>query len=404
MKKFLFLSSLLLVGCTIEEELPTELIVEEIPTPKEFVIYKNSFETHEFNNGYYSAHTTTLPDNGRLVVGIAYADFNKDGYVDIVGKDEQNPKVIKIYINDKNGNYTVSTLNSENGTTFDNVGPRKIITSDVDNDGDLDILIGLAPDDEINPRGLVIFENKGNGTKFHRHTILDGKDDWIHGFSAGDINKDGIVDIFMSGKDYVLLGNGNFTFTKKQLPSFIKFSVTCELIDINKDGHLDVLLGKHIGEWDTPKDSERFSQSHLIHFGTGDDNLFGEAYILESNYQGTNITLDFSVIDFDNDGDLDLFVNSNFDYGSKYVIQYYENNGYKNFVNKSDEIFANESNLVLNHYDIDWIKFIDMDNDGIKELMIEGVNWETTTGQQTHPKFNGFKLNSNRKFERKLLR
>lgn len=394
---------MLLVGCS-KDELFVNPIESTQKPPTGFIIYNTSFEIHEFNHGYYSGHTTQLPDDGQLVVGITYVDFNKDGYVDILGKDSKNPSILKLYTNDGNDNYNVSILSVENGFGFDNVGPRKILTADVNNDGELDIIVALAPDDDINPRGLMVFENKGNGEKFYRHTILGGKDDWLHGVSAGDINKDGNIDIFMSGMDYVFLGNGDFTFNKKQLPSYIKHSVTSELIDINKDGFLDVLLGKHIGEWDTPKDSERFSKSHLIHFGTGDDNLFGEEYILESNYQGTNITLDFSVVDFDNDGDLDLFVNSNFDYGSRYVIQYYQNLGNKTFINKTNDVFENESNLVENHYDIDWIKFIDINNDGMRELMIEGMNWGRSGNDYINATFNGFQLNENKKFIRKMFK
>jgi len=404
MKKLLFLSSVLLVSCTLEQELPDELVVEKTPILKEFVIYKNSFQTHELSTGYYSAHTTTLPDDGRLVVGIAYADFNKDGHVDIVGKDERNPKVIKIYTNDGNGNYNVSILNSENGFVFDNVGPRKIITTDINNDGEIDIVVGLAPDDFENPRGLYIFENKGGGKSFYRHSILTGEHDWIHALATADINNDGYVDIFMSGLNYVFLGNGNFTFTKKDLPNYIRNSVTVELIDMNRDGFVDVLMGYHKPSYDPSAVWGKYGDSHAIHYGTGTDQLFSEAYVLSSNYDGTNITLDFSVIDFDNDGDLDLFTNSNFDYGSKYAIQYYENNGYQNFVNKTKEVFQNECNLVPNHYDIDWIKFVDMNDDSVKELMIEGVNSEVQNGQYISPKFNGFQLNSNGKFERKMLK
>jgi hypothetical protein len=181
--------------------------------------------------------------------------------------------------------------------------------------------------------------------------------------------------------------------------SYSTKGISQEIIDINNDGYVDILMGYHISMDGTT--SSQQSNTHVIHYGTGDDDMFTESYVLDSDYNGTNITLDFSVIDYDNDGDLDLFINSSFNYQSKYVIQYYENNGYKNFVNRTSDIFDNESNLVSNHYDIDWIKFIDMDGDGVDELMIEGVNFQIQQNQQTSPSFNGWGLNENNKLIRK---
>ena len=381
-------------------------LIEDSNTP--FQIYDTSFETHEFNNGYYSYHSTNLSDNGMLVVGIAYCDFNNDRYVDIIAKDENNPNVLKLYTNDGSGYYIPSVINVENVSEYGFSGVRKIITSDLNNDDLLDIIYCEAPDDETSPRGLFVLRNNGN--TFTRFTILNGERDWIHSVTAGDINNDGNIDIFAGGKGYVFMGNGDFTFTKKNLPStmiewdeynqsYSTKGASQEMIDINNDGYVDILMGYHISMDGTSIEEQ--SNTHVIYFGTGDDSMFTEAYVLHSDYNGTNITHDFSVTDFDNDGDLDLFVNSSFNYQSKYVIQYYENNGYMNFVNKTNVVFENESNLVSNHYSIDWIKFVDMNDDGVDELMIEGVNHERQENQWITPSFNGWGLNENNKFIRK---
>ena len=356
MRTLLFLFIILLSSCSKQES--ENIPIEDVNTP--FHIYDTSFATHEFNNGYYSYHSTNLPDNCMLVVGIAYCDFNNDGYVDIIGKDENSPNNIKLYTNDGNEYYTSSILNIDNDSENGFFGARKIITSDVNNDDLLDIIYCQAPDDETSPRGLFVLRNNGN--TFTRFTLLDGERDWTHTVTAGDIDNDGNIDIFPGGKGYVFMGNGDFTFTKKDLPStmiewdeynqsYSTKGISQEMIDINDDGYVDILMGYHISMDGTTIEEQ--SNTHVIHYGTGDDTMFTEAYVLLSDYNGTNITLDFSVTDYDNDGDLDLFVNSSFNYQSKYVIQYYENNGYMNLVNKTNEVFENESNLVTNHYSID---------------------------------------------------
>ena len=236
MKKILFLFSLLIIGCS-EDDLfvtPDDSSPNIINTlsPEPFIIYPSSFQTHEFNAGYFSLHTTKLPDNGKLIVGVTYVDFNNDGYADIIGKDENNPTVVKLYTNDGNNNYTVSELITENKQNGMRSGMRKMITADINNDGKLDILTGLAPDVENDPKGLFILENKGN--IFYEHSILSGNDDWMHTISTADINNDGYVDVVPGGKDFVLMGNGDFTFEKKYLPNYIRrgTAITEVLIDL----------------------------------------------------------------------------------------------------------------------------------------------------------------------------
>ena len=73
------------------------------------------------------------------------------------------------------------------------------------------------------------------------------------------------------------MGNGDFTFDKKSLPStmiewdeynqsYSTKGISQEMIDINDDGYVDILMGYHISMDGTTTSQQ--SNTHVIHFGT----------------------------------------------------------------------------------------------------------------------------------------
>ena len=104
------------------------------------------------------------------------------------------------------------------------------------------------------------------------------------------------------------------------------------------------------------------------------------------------------------DGDLDLFVNTSYGYQAHYVIQYYENLGGNQFVNKTKNVFEGNCYDNPNQMEFDWLKVVDYDLDGKPEILIEGPNWSKGATGWLDPSFNAFKLNSNNKFERVLIK
>jgi hypothetical protein len=167
---------------------------------------------------------------------------------------------------------------------------------------------------------------------------------------------------------------------------------------------VDLLVGVQNNTSDQPNVTD-FSRPFFIYWGKSGFPYFNsKKLVLESINENTSLSLDCAVFDLDKDGDLDLFVNTSYGYQAHYVIQYYENLGGNQFVNKTKNVFDGNSYDNPNQMEFDWLKVVDYDLDGKPEILIEGPNWSKGSSGWIDPSFNAFKLNSNNKFERVLIK
>jgi len=212
--------------------------------------------------------------------------------------------------------------------------------ADYDNDGWLDFYVGRHGGTVAN-----LYHNRGNGT-FQNVSAASGIQvaGDRHGCVWGDITDDGLIDLFctVSGMDHALINQGDGTFSDQgKALGFGKGSGrTANLLDLDKDGLLDVLYGDtqyvrlwrnlgnkftSVGTFGTTGNEGPRSGSTADYDGDGVTDAFigkyphsdwlllrgtGEGFVDATAAAGLNLTGAQAGTwgDYDNDGDLDLFV------------------------------------------------------------------------------------------------
>ncbi|OJJ15993.1 hypothetical protein BKI52_35055 [marine bacterium AO1-C] len=230
--------------------------------------------------------------NGTAIWG----DYDNDGDLDILITGSQGSLITQIYRNKGDGTFENSGINNITA-----VGNSDVAWGDYDNDGDLDIAIignGIAK----------VFKNKGDGTFedsgiSNLPGVASGSVDW------GDYDQDGNLDLLITGssnaKVYRNKGDGTFEDSGN---SFVSVdNSAAKWGDYDNDGDLDIVMtGDGGGNMSNAK----------IYRNKGDGTFE------DSNISITPINRGGLVwADFDNDGDLDLYISgegSSFEFAKIY--------------------------------------------------------------------------------------
>jgi enediyne biosynthesis protein E4 len=196
--------------------------------------------------------------------------------------------------------------------------------------------------------------------------------------AVGDVNGDGLEDVYICGaKDqtkqiYIGQKDGSFKpIENKEIGRFIYFEDTAaEFFDADGDKDLDLFVGSG-GNF--ARAGEREMQDRLF-FNDGKGNFTMQAGSIPSNGMNTSVVLP---IDYDGDGDMDIFV------GSRSVPQYYgiapkhylyQNDGKGNFKDVQAEVAPALNKIGM----ITSAQYADIDGDQTKELIVVG-EWMTPT-------------------------
>lgn len=281
------------------------------------------------------------------------ADFNKDGFDDLMIENYENNSLPIIYLSNGDGSFIPQEDMPKSA------GRRHIrvaSAADINNDGWIDIA-GFTTGDPYShwvkngfkgkksdvPRGetdLLLINQKGNGFKEVKIPEIR-KNDWNHSGAVGDIDNDGKIDILPLSegekeRTEPLKNEGKnlFKFTGNEYSKEISYylSSDIETSDFNNDGFIDIAVA--IMDIEKPsKNNREIGNVHII-YGDGDFNFtdnkkirLGTHWLSEKEWIKANKNLsDFvanesglsneirfgpsniEIIDIDNDGYQDILV------------------------------------------------------------------------------------------------
>ena len=165
------------------------------------------------------------------------------------------------------------------------------------------------------------------------------------GVSAGDFNNDGLVDLFFTGNEVenkIYLNKGDLKFeditTKSGISENAGWHNGSSVVDINGDGFLDIYICRG-GAVSNPDD-----RSNLLYINNGDLTFSEKASEYGLDDKGYSFQSCF--FDYDNDGDLDLYVINHPDKSFLKIDEYKEGERKGSWMCK-DHLYKNEGGKYL---------------------------------------------------------
>ena len=233
--------------------------------------------------------------------GVAYGDFDADGDIDFQqsGSNLTDKTRPHFYRQNDAGQFIQEDSFIVGGEGL--IHPRKSIVADFNNDNIPDVVnFGHGLDHEPFP-GEVAELYLSNGTQLTFSDQLSGHTGYFHCGAAGDIDNDGDIDILIGDANndgfYFLINDGNANFVKaSDRIASNTAGFTCELIDVNKDGYLDLLKGGH----------EFQGTDTAIYYGNS-TGTYSAPVILPAKAQ-FGVVLDIDAEDTNDDGFTDLVI------------------------------------------------------------------------------------------------
>ena len=159
----------------------------------------------------------------------SWTDVNHDGYVDLLVTNEGDKKIL--FLNDQEGSFKniTTSFRPPSGVVFLNPGNANgACIGDIDNDGDMDVF--LSTSDQANRLYISLLKDTGQ-LSYKDITLTSGVShkSGARGCAMGDFDNDGLIDIYVN--------NGGLADTLINdvidIPIFVQFYIAIEP-DVNK--------------------------------------------------------------------------------------------------------------------------------------------------------------------------
>lgn len=317
-------------------------------------LYRNNF-------GHYEEITNEagITHSGNEYASV-FSDFDNDGFLDlfIVKSDEYI-----LYQNSGNGNFVNI---ADQALLPKSSGGNEAVFFDMDHEGDLDLLV-------VGKENISAYRNNGDNT-FLDYTAKSGIEEHpeINGVDVcfGDFDGDGTTDFVVANEDgnnslYRNLRHGRYEdITQSSKVAIGARALTVTAGDYNNDGFLDLLMTNSSGDIE-------------LHQNQRDGNFRRDREVESSLTQKNAKASNALFLDFDNDGLQDIISIWNTQNSSDGVVKLFHNAGSGKFEDTSNllpkDLIAKE--IVPFDYDDDGdLDLFMLGDTGIRLLRNEGGN------------------------------
>ena len=366
---------------------------------------------------------------GGSYLQVTTGDFNNDGWIDVF-----NPGAGMV--NGKPTDYFSWFIWNPNTETFDRMNlfgdksfkfigenARRSLSSDLNKDGYTDVIIIDGGDDYAPPgqnqshwQPIRIVLSKSDGTYELKSINASRTVDGYHNGDIGDLNNDGNLDLVLLGgtqgyiswgtDTYPYFGNGKisvFDIWKKTDNGFgewvpeIALGINVDISDVDKDGWEDLIIGnlEDVNSNMLPYYKFNVVNRVVINGGNG---KFSKSGIIElpTRIKQKYLNNDFTVIDVNNDGLIDIVATGALNYKDWDIVAYVQQKD-KTF-KIDDSVFKSTINLnkptsISGKSYNGYVTLFDYNKDGLMDIgYIDDASNPTLTNKTVLINKNGYFL------------
>ncbi|MGJ8592547.1 MAG: FG-GAP-like repeat-containing protein [Aquaticitalea sp.] len=273
------------------------------------IFFTHSFKVQLFHNQGDGTFIDVTQDAGFPVsnqcrnIGSTWFDYNNDGFLDLFINDWDVCPSNSMYLN--NGNGTFQNVATSMGIDTPEHHPSyAAVPFDINDDGWMDLYVS---NDYDKPNHLFVNQSGSGFIEQSESYGLDNRMDDM-GITIGDFNLDGHFDMFITGIDENALlqndGSNHFTETSafNNIPA-TGWAWGTRFADFDLDGDDDLIIVNGFEFQDRSTEPNVYYKNLAIEGQSG----FSDASAAV-NFNDLTVSVEAADFDYDNDGDLDIYV------------------------------------------------------------------------------------------------